>query len=74
MSGKHFMSDFKIEAAKAAPAVGGTVFAAASDNVNTVAATSLTWSEIAAIATVLYIALQAAYLIYKWVKEIRSGT
>lgn len=73
MSGKHLMSDFKIEAAKAAPAVGGTVFAAASDNVETVAA-SLTWSEIAAIATVLYIALQAAYLVYKWIKEIRSGT
>ena len=50
MSGKHLMSDFKIEAAKAAPAVGGAVFATVSDNVNTVAATTLTWSEIAAIA------------------------
>lgn len=73
MSGKHLMSDFKIEAAKAAPAVGGSVFAATSDNVTTVAA-SLTWSEIAAIATTVYVALQALYLLYKWVKEIRSGT
>lgn len=64
MPEKHFMSDFKIETVKAAPAVGGTI----------IAASDLEWSEIAAIATVVYIALQGAYTIYKWVKEVRSGS
>jgi hypothetical protein len=62
MTRKHLVSDFKVEAAKGAPAVVGTVLASS----------GLTYSDVAAIATIAYIALQAAYLIYKWVREHRA--
>lgn len=50
-----------IESAKAAPAIGGTI----------VAATTL--NEWVAIATLAYIGLQAAFLIWKWRKEAKRG-
>lgn len=63
MSGKHIVSDFKVEAAKGSPAVVGTLLAKS----------DLTYADVAAIATVAYIALQSAYLIHKWVKEHRAS-
>lgn len=33
----------------------------------------LTLNEVVALATLAYIVLQAGYLIWKWVKEIRRG-
>jgi hypothetical protein len=34
---------------------------------------AITLNEWVAIATIVYVGLQAAYLIYKWVKEYRSS-
>lgn len=48
-----------IEAAKAAPAVAGAT------------ASSLTLNEWVAVATGIYIAIQAAYLLRKWWREER---
>ena len=33
----------------------------------------LTLNEVVAVATLIYIVLQAGYLIWKWVREIRRG-
>lgn len=33
----------------------------------------LTLNEVVALATLAYIALQAAYLIFRWIREIRRG-
>jgi len=50
-----------IEAAKAAPAVAGAT------------AAGITLNQWVAIATVVYIALQAMYLLRKWWREERAG-
>lgn len=49
-----------IEAAKAAPAVAGA------------AASTMTLNEWVAVATGIYIAIQAAYLVRKWWREERD--
>jgi len=49
--------DTIIESAKAVPAVGGAVYSA------------ITLNDAVMIATLIYIILQAAYLIWKWHKE-----
>lgn len=48
------------ETLKAVPAVAGTVYS------------SFTLNECVAVATLLYIALQAVYLIWKWRKEAKG--
>lgn len=55
------MQDVKIETVKAVPAVAGA------------AAYGITLNELVAIATLGYIALQAAYLVWKWRRESRGG-
>jgi len=60
--GHHSMKTEKsIETVKAVPAIGGAV------------TYSITLNEVVAIATILYIALQIAYLIWKWRKEAKRG-
>ncbi|WP_375591611.1 hypothetical protein [Chitiniphilus eburneus] len=49
--------DVQIAGAKVLPAVGGMV------------ATDFTLNEMVALCTLLYIALQAAYLLWKWRRE-----
>lgn len=53
--------DVSIETAKAVPALIGATFA------------GLTLNEWVAIATLLYIILQAVYLVWKWRKQIKEG-
>jgi hypothetical protein len=48
------------EVTKAAPAVGGALYGA------------VTLNDAVLIATLAYIVLQAAYLIWKWVREARK--
>lgn len=50
----------KIEAAKGAPAVAGAFYSA------------VTLNEVVALATLAYVALQAAYLVWKWRKEYKD--
>lgn len=54
------IQEFKIEASKAIPAVGGSIFSA------------VTLNEAVAMATLIYIGLQGAYLIWKWRREARN--
>lgn len=49
--------DLKVQTVKAAPAVVGTVYA------------TLTLNEWVAVATLIYISLQVAYLVRKWIRE-----
>ena len=56
--------DIAQEAAKAAPPVAVTGWAWVH---------GLTISDAVALATLAYIALQAGYLVWKWVREIRRG-
>lgn len=51
----------QIETVKTVPAVSGAVLY------------GMTLNEMVAAATLGYIVLQAAYLIWKWVKEVRDG-
>jgi len=61
MSGKNIMDhEFKIQTLKATPAVVGTAYA------------GLTLNEGVALLTGIYIAIQIAYLIWKWRKEANS--
>lgn len=60
------MSD-KLEVTKAIPAVGGTTVAYAADNVHHVIA-ALTWSDIAAIVTTVFVLLQIGDFLYKKIK------
>lgn len=60
MRGDGFKQETVIETAKAVPAVGGAI------------ASALTLNEALAVVTILYILLQAAYLIWKWRRESRS--
>lgn len=53
------------QAAKSAPPATVTAFAWAN---------ALTLNEWVAIATLAYIGLQAGYLIWKWIRDIRSKT
>lgn len=59
MQGHHdnMKTETVIQSAKAAPAVAGTMIY------------SLTLNEIVALATLFYVALQIAYLIWKWRRE-----
>lgn len=54
------VKDMQSEAVKTVPALGG------------VAIYGYTLNEMVAIATLAYIVLQAAYLIWRWVKEARA--
>lgn len=56
------MQDVKIETVKAIPALGGA------------AAYGITLNEMVGIATLTYIGLQMAYLIWKWRREARGGS
>lgn len=53
--------EIQAETVKAAPAVGGVIYS------------SITLNEIVALATLLYIGLQTAYLIWKWLREYKRG-
>ncbi len=59
------MAEFRIEAAaqtaKSAPALAGVFYY------------GLTLNEMVAIVTIFYIALQCAYLVWKWVREAKRG-
>ena len=55
------MKEFQVEAAKALPAVSG------------VAIYGFTLNEMVAVATLAYVILQSAYLIWKWIKEARKA-
>lgn len=58
MSGKNLMDhEFKIQTAKATPAVAGAVFS------------GVTLNETVAIVTIIYVLLQIGYLIWKWRRE-----
>lgn len=60
--GKTIMREsIQVETIKAAPAVSGAVLY------------GMTLNELVAVATLGYIILQAAYLIWKWVREVRNG-
>lgn len=62
MRGYHGMkTETVIQSANAAPAVGGTILAVA------------TLNEWVAIATLVYILLQSAFLVWKWHKEAKKG-
>lgn len=53
-----------IEAARATPAIAGAT------------AATVTLNDVVAIVTIIYVVLQAAYLVYKWrndVKQRRAG-
>lgn len=52
------IDEVKVQSAKSVPALAGAVF---------------TLNEWVAIFTIFYISLQAAYLIWKWVRQVRSG-
>lgn len=56
------MNEIAVEAGKATPPAGVSVLAIAQ---------GWNWSTIVAIATALYIGLQAAYLIWKWRRDWR---
>jgi hypothetical protein len=49
-----------IETAKAVPAVVGATIA------------GLTLNEVVAVVTIIYILLQAAFLIYKWLRQVKK--
>lgn len=56
--GHHSMkTETTIETAKAVPALGGAMLY------------SITLNEVVAVVTIIYILLQAAYLIWKWRRE-----
>lgn len=60
--GHHSMkTETCIESFKAVLAIGGTIVSA------------VTMNALVALATILYIALQAAYLIWKWRREAKHG-
>lgn len=50
----------QIEVTKAVPAVAGTFFSV------------ITLNELVAIATIIYIAMQASYLVWKWRREAKD--
>lgn len=61
--------DIKIEAAKSAPAavvVGATQAAEHVAEQATHAAEVMSWADKLAVVTILYIGLQAAFLVWKW--------
>lgn len=60
--------DFQAESIKATPAVIGTGVSGVASSFH------LDWAQVAGAATVFYIALQAAYLIWKWVREVQGKT
>ena len=53
----HETQDFALEAAKGAPAVAGAI------------ASTLTMNELVMVGTVIYIVIQALYLLRKWWRE-----
>lgn len=55
-----FISEAKAEVAKALPAVGGAAYSA------------ITLNTLVALATLIYIVLQAAYLGWKWYGEYKA--
>ena len=59
--GKTLKQDIAIQTAKAAPAVFGF------------AASSITLNGCVAVATLIYVLVQTAYLIWKWRKEVKKG-
>jgi hypothetical protein len=58
--GREMKQEVSTQVVHAAPAVAGTVIA------------GLTLNEWVAILTGIYVVLQAAYLVWKWVREARS--
>lgn len=53
--------EFQAETIKATPAIAGTILS------------GLTLNEMVATATLIYVLVQIAYLIWKWRREIKDG-
>lgn len=53
--------EFQTETAKAVPAVVGTIWS------------GVTLNQMVATATLIYVVVQIAYLVWKWRREIKDG-